>query len=85
MITIDYKINNKYIYDNGLRLKYYTCINCDSNKILMIPSGGFSPPKLICEECNNKVINTPYNLSKQEYQIIKRKEKLNRILNTEEK
>jgi len=53
-------IGEKYVYDNGFKNYFYTCQKCGSHKVVQVQIGGFQPPDLVCEDCNNaNVINTP--------------------------
>lgn len=57
---------DEYLYDFGFGDRYYICNHCDSNHLTPHPSGGFSPPKWICDDCG-KDSGSPKWMSPKEY------------------
>ena len=50
------------VYNNGFKTYYYKCECCDSENVVEVPSGGFSPPNLVCNNCQKSVKNNPITI-----------------------
>jgi hypothetical protein len=60
-IRVTPKIERK-IYNNGFKTYYYKCDCCDSENIAEVPSGGFSPPNIVCNNCQKCLSNNPITI-----------------------
>jgi hypothetical protein len=50
------------IYNNGFKKYYYICNHCGSESVDEIATGGFSPPNIVCCNCNRRVLNNPITI-----------------------
>lgn len=54
--------NKREVYNNGFKSYYYKCECCGSENVAQVPSGGFSPPNLVCNSCQKSVKNNPITI-----------------------
>lgn len=62
-------MSQRKTYNHGFDDYYYQCNHCHSENVEQVPSGGFSPPNLICNDCGGCVTNTPISIPTQVTEI----------------